>query len=191
MALAYPFLYHPCWTMNRTTLWERIHLPIAKKCNLRCNYCDTLSNTCHSIGPGSSVRSFTVDEAWEILTRELSKRRNLHIVGISGPGEPLHNHETFEFLEKLSRFRPSMKVCISTNGILLSNSVETLADLGVDSLSISINAASPETASKLYGVPSIERSAEVIRNQLDGIQKAREFCIPVKVNTILVPGVNS
>lgn len=190
MASSYPFRHHPCWTMIRDQLWERIHLPIAMKCNLNCIYCDTLTNSCHSNGPGSSRKIFSVEEAWQVLNHEVSKRDNLRIVGIAGPGEPLVNKETFEFLETLSQSGLDLQICLSTNGVKLGEKAKMLSQYSVRSVSVSFNAIEPATATLLYGGPSEKWGERIIGKQLKGIRLAREEDIPVKVNTILIPGMN-
>lgn len=191
MTTIFPFEHHPCWSSSRRELWERIHLPIAKRCNLRCIYCDTLSGSCHSIGPGSSRTLFSVEDAWQILVREYRSRNNLHIVGISGPGEPLFNPETFRFLEKVKDSDMDLRICLSTNGTLLSRKIQELRRLGVASISISISTVTPEIAARIYGVHSVERGESIIEQQLEGIRRAKDFHIPIKANTIFIPGINS
>ena len=99
MTLTFPFIHHPCWSDDRTELWERIHLPVAIKCNLQCHYCSNQLTSCTSIGPGGCQKSMTVEDAISCLEKEMIRSGNLKIVAVSGPGEPLYNEATFQTLE--------------------------------------------------------------------------------------------
>jgi nitrogen fixation protein NifB len=140
----------------------------------------------------------TVEEAMSSLTEEMANRKNLNIVAISGPGEPLYNEATFVTLEKVRESYPRIKICLSTNGILLQKSVDRLSGIGVDTISVSMSAIRPDTISRLYRSAVVgterlegEELGQIIpKNQLSGIQDASENGISVKVNTILIPQLN-
>ena len=200
MAKSYPFIHHPCWSEQRQDLWERIHLPVAKKCNVKCVFCDhSIGASCHTSKPGFSSNIMNVDEAIERTLKEMSVRPNLRIVAISGPGEPLYNKETFEALSIIKRKIPDMKFCLSTNGTLLSEHLKELVSLGVSTITISINAATPETASRIYEWARFDKQISrndtmakmILSRQLDGLSSAADVGIKLKVNTILIPKVNN
>ncbi len=198
MTVSFPHAHHPCWSAVRSDLWERIHLPIAKECNVQCNFCSNQISSCHSVGPGGCQRTMTPEEALATLTEEMERSENLHIVAISGPGEPLFNKETFVTLQKARELYPNIRMCLSTNGLLLSNSVSHLIAVGVDTVSVSMSAIRPETVRKLYSWAMVEN--KMVRGpelghlipefQLAGIQAATENGINVKVNTVLIPSLN-
>ncbi len=198
--MRYPFDFHPCWAKDRRHLWERIHLPVAPKCNAKCFFCDhNVGASCHFPKPGRANRVMTVDEAITVLKRELSSRPNLRIVAVSGPGEPLYNPEFYELMKAVKEIDAELKLCTSTNGILLHNAIESLLDLGISTVSISVHTLSIDTAQSIYewaiidGVrlSGVEMAHELIRKQRQGISAAVDSGIHVKVNTILIPGVNN
>ena len=198
MTVSFPHAHHPCWSAVRSDLWERIHLPVAKNCNVHCNFCSNQLYSCHSIGPGGCQRTMTTEEAVATLTKEKDRSENLHIVAISGPGEPLYNDETFVTLQKARELYPNIRMCLSTNGLLLNNSLNRLVAVGVDTVSVSMSAIRPETVTNLYSWAMID--SNVVRGselgllipefQLAGIQAATENGINVKVNTVLIPSLN-
>ncbi|NHJ14723.1 MAG: radical SAM protein [Candidatus Thorarchaeota archaeon] len=199
MDSTYPFNHHPCWSELRIDLWERIHLPVARHCNVKCYFCDhNQGNSCHSSKPGGSSSIMTPKEALETLERELADRPRLRIVGISGPGEPLANPESFEVMGLIRETHQNLRLCLSTNGTLLSNKLRNLLELGIDTISVSLSTISPVTALRIYEWASIdgrlltddEMGLAIIEKQLQGIAKAIEEGIRVKVNTILIPTVN-
>lgn len=139
------------------------------------------------------------DDAWRVLLREASSRRNLHIIGISGPGEPLYNAQVFSFLERVQNADMDFRMCLSTNGVLLAQKAKLLKELGADTVSISMSAIAPETCAQLYRWANVggevltgHRMGEVIvSRQLDGIREATSEGINVKVNSILIPAINT
>ena len=195
----YPFNHHPCYTSQREELWSRIHLPVAPFCNVKCAFCDhKVGSACHSSKPGFSSKLMTVAEALHVLELELEKTDSLKIVAVSGPGEPLANPETLELLRSVRSRYKSLKLCISTNGTLLSTSLGALKELRIDTISVSMSAISPKTAAAIYEWAVIDQKrtsgvamgSTVINLQLEGIRMAAEAGITVKVNTILIPTLN-
>lgn len=86
--------------------------------------------------------------------------------------------------------------CMSTNGLLLYEKADEIIDIGIDSLTVTVNAVDPEIEAKLndyiiyYGkkYEGVEDAAILIENQLKGIRKIAGAGITIKVNSVLVPG---
>ncbi len=147
--------------------------------------------------PGRAYRVMKVEEALVRLQEELAKRSNLRIVAISGPGEPLYNNQTFEVLENASRLDYDLEFCLSTNGVFLYDSVPRLARIGVRTVTVSMSAVRPSTAEKVYEWVKFDRERifegfgeTIIQRQLDGIRRAAAEGIYIKVNSVLMPGIN-
>ncbi|TFG33353.1 radical SAM protein [Candidatus Thorarchaeota archaeon] len=196
----YPLVNHPCFANNRKDLYARIHLPVAKRCNVKCVFCDhNSSNSCHTAKPGYAARLMTPTEAIARTQKELKRNSNLRIIAISGPGEPLFNKETFEVLEAAHGLREDLKVCLSTNGVLLGELAARLEQLDVNSVSVSMSAIDPIVATRVYEwaiiedkiIQGVEMGKQVISRQLKGIEIATRLGIPVKINTVLMPGINT
>jgi nitrogen fixation protein NifB len=138
------------------------------------------------------------EDAIERVSDELARRPRLRIAAVSGPGEPLANRDTFVLFDGLQRLGKELEFCLSTNGALLSESVGQLQDLGINAVSVSMNAITPEAAARIYEwavldgdrLTGVAMGEELIRKQLEGIQAARGIGIHVKVNTVLIPAVN-
>lgn len=199
MTESYPFQHHPCWSESRTELWERIHLPVARCCNVKCAFCDGLSAvSCHVQRPGTASRTMPAERAVEVAKRELSRRADLHIVAVAGPGEPLANAATFEVMNKLVDSCPKVHFCLSTNGVLLADRVNKLVRLGIESLSVSMSTSEPATAATIYEwaelcgtrVTGIGMGKRIVEMQLAGIRQATDAGIHVKINSVLIPEVN-
>jgi len=195
----YPFTHHPCYANTRNALWARIHLPVAKYCNVKCVFCDhNLGSSCHTSKPGYAGRVMTPEEAIKSAMWEISENPSLRIVAISGPGEPLANKETYTTLQGLRDRGMDVRFCLSTNGTLLEEAVGVLCNLDVSTVSVSMSTQNYEIASKLYEWASINEhviqgldiAREIVTQQLRGIRSAADAGICVKVNTILIPDLN-
>jgi nitrogen fixation protein NifB len=180
-------------------LWERIHLPVAPYCNIKCIFCDhQIGASCHIPKPGFATRVMSPSEAIKRFGEEYQRRPNLHIAAISGPGEPLANPQSFETLRGIRDINEDIEFCLSTNGTLLSDHIDELRDLNVRVISVSISTLNPDTAIKIYewvihdGMKFRGKQIGdwIIHRQLAGIKDAVESGIMVKVNSILIPGVN-
>jgi nitrogen fixation protein NifB len=122
----------------------------------------------------------------------------IKVIGIAGPGDPLANEETFETFKMLDEEFPHLIKCMSTNGLLLPESIDRLNDLGLHSLTVTINALDPEVGAKIYShinyhglrYTGVEAARILINNQLQGLKKAARFGMTIKVNTVYIPGVN-
>jgi len=120
------------------------------------------------------------------------------VVGISGPGEPLANFETFETLKLIKANYPSHPLCLCTNGFLLKDKFQDLLELGINVISITINGIDPEVVKilqpcvKLGDVVLMGKTAaaELIESQLSGLKRAVAAGMFVKVNTVLAEGIN-
>ena len=90
---------HPCYTESAAQRYGRLHLPVAPRCNLGCNYCERAvgASALGRQGPGVAERVLTPKDACDLVGK-VQHLGPLRVVGIAGPGEPLANAETFETL---------------------------------------------------------------------------------------------
>jgi nitrogen fixation protein NifB len=189
---------HPCFTLGASRRYGRVHLPVATRCNVQCSYCDRRYDCVNESRPGVTSRVLRPDEVVEWVERALEQIPEIRIVGIAGPGEPLCNDESFEALRRIGEAHPSLRRCLSTNGLLLPEKLELLAELGLASLSITVNAVDPAVGARIYRyvvhdgrrLEGTEGASLLLERQLAGIRGAIERGIVVKVNSVLIPGVN-
>ncbi len=88
--------------------------------------------------------------------------------------------------------------CMSTNGLLLYERADELIEIGIESVTVTVNAVDPEIEAKLNrgilyqgkAYQGVEAASILIENQLKGIKKIAEAGITVKVNTVLIPSIN-
>ena len=188
---------HPCYSEKAHFQIARIHLPVAPKCNIQCKFCKRDINKCE-YRPGVTSYIASPTQALARLEKAVKEIPNLKVVGIAGPGEPLANSETFETFELVEERFPKLVKCIATNGLLLPRKVDELVALNVKTVTVTVNALDPEVASKIYSwihydgklYRGEEGTKILIHNQLEGIEKASEKGLVVKVNTVLIPKIN-
>jgi nitrogen fixation protein NifB len=108
------------------------------------------------------------------------------------------NAPSYVTMRKIHWEYPDMTLCISTNGLLLTDRLEQLIASGVRSLTVTINAVTPETAEKIYSwviyrgrrYEGREAAGLLLAKQWQGLASAIESGLIVKVNTVFIPGVN-
>jgi nitrogen fixation protein NifB len=188
---------HPCFAMGRPNNKGRIHLPVSPGCNIACKFCERSVNSTEQ-RPGVTAKVIIPQEAIEIVRRSLALSPDITVVGIAGPGDTLATSYALETFRLIRREFPELILCMSTNGLLLPEKTEELLQIGIDTLTVTINDIYPET---LVGINNRiiyqgrliegEKAAGIlIANQLDGIRRLSSAGMIVKVNTVLVPGIN-
>lgn len=189
---------HPCYS-KQASQYARMHLPVAPACNIQCNYCNRKFDCSNESRPG--VVSKLTDPAGALKQfNAVSKRSDsLTVVGIAGPGDALANPKaTFSTLRQIRKQSPDVQLCISTNGLMLADHVDDLVALGVSHLTVTINCIDPDIGSQIYPwiyfnhqrLRGYEAAQTLISQQLQGLKLAADAGMLVKVNTVLIPGIN-
>lgn len=191
---------HPCFSPDGHGQAGRIHLAVAPECNISCNYCVRKYDCANESRPGVTSKVIGAEEAMRVVhdAKLSSLGPYLHVAGIAGPGEPLANTETFATLTLLKEKFPEMKRCLSTNGLLLPEKLPELLALGVSHITVTLNTLDISSALQIYsyvrwqGQTLIGRRAValLLENQLLGIEQAIHAGFHVKVNTVVIPGIN-
>ncbi len=198
-AAAFDSSRHPCFSRDAHHKYGRIHLPVAPRCNVQCNFCNRKYDCLNESRPGVTSRVLRPQQALAYLTDMLERRPEITVLGIAGPGDPFANaEETMETL-RLARARfPELILCLASNGLGLSPHVEELAALNTSHVTITINAVDPKVGAKIYAwvrdgkLPLRgEAGAEALLTaQLDALRRLKAHGITVKINTIIIPGIN-
>ncbi len=191
---------HPCMNEALHSRIPRIHLPVAPLCNTDCCYCTRKTRVPLSgeTKPGICETIMSPDEAVAEAVNFLEKWGMQSIVGIAGPGDPLANEATFETLERLAALYPSIRMCLCTNGLNLSDSLDRLKKLRIEHISITVNGIDPSVVSSIHSmiktdsteVHGIDAAHLLIKKQIEGIEASVASGIFVKVNSVVIPGIN-
>lgn len=190
---------HPCFDEEAKHTNARVHLAVAPKCNIQCNYCNRKYDCVNESRPGVTSSILTPGQAAGYL-RELNTRLdNLAVVGIAGPGDPFANpEETLETMRRVNADFPDKIFCLSTNGLDLEPYIDEIAQLGVSHVTLTINSVDPFVTSKIYKWIRFEKHVYrgeegarlLLQRQLACIPKLKAKGITVKINSIIIPGVN-
>lgn len=178
-----------------------MHLAVAPRCNIKCGYCTRRHDCANESRPGVASRILTPEEAVGKVRRVMADETLgsvIKVIGIAGPGDPLANEETFSTFELIDREFPRLIKCMSTNGLLLPENIERLAALGLGSLTVTLNSIDPDVGARIYShvlydgkrLTGRKGAEALLANQLLGLEKAARFGIVIKVNTVLIPGLN-
>ncbi|MGI1670208.1 MAG: nitrogenase cofactor biosynthesis protein NifB [Neptuniibacter sp.] len=190
---------HPCYSEEAHHYFARMHVAVAPACNIQCHYCNRKYDCANESRPGVVSELLTPDQAVKKTKAVAANIPQMTVLGIAGPGDPLANPErTFETFRRLSAEAPDIKLCVSTNGLALPDCVEELSKHNIDHVTITINTLDPKIGAEIY--PWIywnnrrirgEKGARIlIEQQQKGLEMLVEKGILVKVNSVLIPGVN-
>lgn len=190
---------HPCYSEDAHHYFARMHVAVAPACNIQCHYCNRKYDCANESRPGVVSELLTPDQAVKKVKAVAATIPQMTVLGIAGPGDPLANPErTFDTFRQLSEQAPDIKLCVSTNGLNLPQSVDELAKHNIDHVTITINCVDPEVGAKIY--PWIywnnkrirgKKAAKIlIEQQQKGLEMLVSRGILVKVNSVLIPGVN-
>ena len=189
---------HPCYNEDAHKRSARMHLPVAPKCNIQCNYCNRKYDCSNESRPGVTSEVLSPSEASEKVSAVLEKIPELKVVAIAGPGDPLANPETFETIAMVHERYPDLTLCLSTNGLALPENCERLYALGVRFVTVTLNSIDPDISSRIYSrivwkgkrYDGREGSGILLENQLAGIERCIGLGMLVKINIVLIPGIN-
>lgn len=187
---------HPCFNEKMHDKVGRIHVPIAPRCNIHCNFCTRDINSCET-RPGVSSKIMNAQQAIEHVDKTI-KDMPISVIGVAGPGDALANEDTFEFFKQADEKFPDLIKCMSTNGLLLADKAKELGQMNISTITVTVNAIDPEIGKQIYSnvvyngkVYKGEEAFKILsKNQLEGIEKVVNEGIVVKVNSVLIPGLN-
>lgn len=192
---------HPCFAVGEKNNKGRIHLPVSPGCNIFCRFCqrDVNSDIEADQRPGVTNGIITPEESVEVVHKAVALCPDITVVGVAGPGDTLATPYALQAFHLIKKEFPQMLKCMSTNGLLLPEKADEIIDIGIDTLTVTVNAVDPDIQSKICEAIlwrgeryTGRQAAEIlIGNQLSGIERVARAGITVKVNTVLVPEINA
>jgi MoaA/NifB/PqqE/SkfB family radical SAM enzyme len=147
--------------------WE-----LTYNCNMQCLHCGVCGGSC-------VPHELNTEEALHVCDKI---RQSKAITVLFSGGEPLLREDFFLIAQTLHDY--NMLLSIESNGWLLdSKTVETLADMQVQYVKVSLDGRNPETHDRLRNFQgSWEKAVRAIKNLIQaGIKTAVGFC-PVRFN---------
>lgn len=190
---------HPCYSFEAHHKHARMHLPVAPHCNVSCNYCNRKFDCVNESRPGVTSEVLTPSLAKQKFDWVKGKIDNLSVVGIAGPGDALANWEqTKQSIQLIQAADENIVFCLSTNGLMLPEYAAEIIKLGVHHVTVTMNCINPEVGAKIYKhvyykgrkYEGVEGAQILLKNQLEGIEKLTTGGVMVKVNIVMISGVN-
>lgn len=154
---------------------DYMRISVTDRCNLRCRYC--MPNGIDLL-PRQEILTY---EEIESICRVAAENgiRKLKVTG----GEPLVRKGCAEFIGRLKRIPGIEQVTLTTNGILLGQYAESLAENGLDAVNISLDSLNRETYRQITGFDELDQV-------LESLETILRMEIPAKINVVLQKGVN-
>ncbi len=160
--------YHPelidkLRNKSNNTLTQ-VHLMPSNICNQRCNFCS------YRMSDNKNSSDFNDSKmlSKESLRNLINDMKNIGVkaVEVTGGGEPLAHKDKYWMFEEL--FKAGFDVGLVTNGTLLDDKLAELLAPNLTWMRVSIDAATPQTYSKLRNAPEHH-----YYSALDSIRKIR------------------
>ncbi|MDR3352419.1 MAG: nitrogenase cofactor biosynthesis protein NifB [Zoogloeaceae bacterium] len=190
---------HPCYSEEAHHYFARMHVAVAPACNIQCNYCNRKYDCANESRPGVVSELLTPEQAVKKTLAVAAAIPQMSVLGIAGPGDPLANPErTFATFRALSEQAPDIRLCVSTNGLDLPRHADEIARHNIDHVTITINCLDPKIGAQIYPwiywnhrrIRGEAAAAILIEQQQKGLEMLTERGILVKVNSVMIPGVN-
>jgi GTP 3',8-cyclase len=157
-----------------------LRISVTDRCNFRCVYCmpKEVYGRDYAFLPRRALLTF---EEIERIARAFV-RHSVQKLRITG-GEPLVRRDLERLVAQL-RSLGDLDLTLTTNGSLLPQKAQTLADAGLDRVTVSLDSLDDEVFRSMndVGFP--------VERVLAGIEAATEAGLPVKVNCVVKRGVN-
>jgi cyclic pyranopterin phosphate synthase len=155
-----------------------LRVSLTDRCNLRCTYCMPEEGLQWLAKPDL----LTDDEIVRLISIAVTDL-GITEVRFTG-GEPLLRPGLVGIVERCAALEPRPTLSLTTNGIGLQRTARALKDAGLDRVNVSLDTLRPDV---FQALTRRKRHQDV----LTGLEAARAAgLIPVKVNAVLMPGLN-
>jgi len=154
-----------------------LRISVTDRCNFRCTYCMPLDQ-------------YEWISKKEILTFEEITRLATLFVGLGVEkirltgGEPLVRQNLDQLVAKVAAISGLKDLCLTTNGALLAEKIDSLKAAGLKRINISLDTLDPEKFRRMTKRGDLEKV-------LEGIFAAKDHGLhPIKLNAVIERGVN-
>lgn len=160
---------------NHSREMSYLRLAVTDRCNLRCTYCMPAEGIAYL--PEKKLLS------WEEMLRIVHVLNQLGIrkVRITG-GEPFVRPGLMDFLQELAKIE-NLEICLTTNGVLLENHLDSLLNLGIKNVNLSLDSLDSE---RFFKITRRNDFDQVYRN----LMRMIEANFIVKLNAVVMHGMN-
>jgi cyclic pyranopterin phosphate synthase len=158
---------------------DYLRVSITDRCNLRCVYCMPPEGV--DLMPHNDVLRF------EEITRICRVMAGMGIkkIKVTG-GEPLVRRGAVDFIRSLKKLPGIENVTMTTNGMLLGECIDALADAGLDALNISLDTLDKTNFRRITRCEEYEGLDKI----LAAVSRAAKRRLSVKINCVPLRGIN-
>jgi len=155
-----------------------LRVSLTDRCNLRCTYCMPADGL-PWLPKDQALSADEIVRLVSIGVRDLGVRQ----VRFTG-GEPLLRADLVDIVRRVAALEPRPDISLTTNAIGLAQRARALADAGLDRINVSLDSLHAETFETLTRRPFLDKV-------LAGVDAAADAGLtPIKINAVLLPGVN-
>ena len=160
-----------------------LRVSVTDRCNYRCVYCRTGND-------GATFAELGIDDYAAMVG--LLVGMGIEKVRLTG-GEPLLRRGLLDLIRQVRTMplafpgvrQGGVEIALTTNGHLLAGMARDLKEAGLDRITVSMDAVTPEAFERITRIPNS------LGRVLDGIHAAQDAGLdPIKVNCVLMRGWN-
>lgn len=158
-----------------------LRISVTDRCNFRCRYCmpAEVFGPDYAFLPSEKILNFDEIERLVKIFVSLGVKK----VRITG-GEPLLRRDLPDLIERIHRIDGVEDIALTTNGMLLKKYAHSLAQAGLARVSVSLDSLDEERFYEMNGYRG------KVTKVLEGIEKAAEAGLKVKINMVVQKGKN-
>ena len=154
---------------------QYLRMSVTERCNLRCLYCRSGSDCPLNAPPELAVEDF----GFLVRCAVAEGVRKVRITG----GEPLLRDDLEEIVRCVAETPGPIETTLTTNALFLDRRAQALREAGLTRVNISLDTLQPDRFIRITG-------ADRLPDLLRGIEVAARTFEAVKLNTVLLAGIN-
>ena len=158
-----------------------LRLVVTDECNYKCIFCHMEGEPVEGPRRPGRGEPLLSPADYGIITKAAS------IIGVDKfkitGGEPLIRNDIIDIIYSIRREAPQAEISLTTNGFLLEHLAARLAEAGLARVNISIHSLRESRYRFITSVPGLRRA-------LRGLRAALDAGICVKINMVVLAGVN-
>lgn len=155
---------------------DYLRISVTDRCNLSCIYC--VPSEGFQLIPKEKI--LTLDEIYRVA--KVAVGLGIRKIKLTG-GEPLARKGVIELVAKLTQIPELEDLSLTTNGIFLSGLAEKLYQAGLKRVNVSVDSLDSE---RFKQITKGGDSSKVLL----GIEKTQELGMKVKINMVVLKGIN-
>ncbi len=154
-----------------------LRVSLTERCNLRCTYCMPAAGL--PFAPDDAL--MTAAEI-ERLVRLGTSRFGVRKVRFTG-GEPMLRHDLVDVIARCAALPDAPELSLTTNAIGLAHRASALSAAGLRRVNVSLDTVDPDVFTTVTRRPFLDKV-------IAGLEAAHDAGLAIKVNAVLLRGVN-